>query len=284
MRNATIIILFSIFVAGFFLTAAAQKYDPALYQVQKTLEELGYDPGLPDGIWGKKTTAAIKSFQSDNGLPATGQLDARTKALLNSKKPSFRLSLIEAVKDNHIVTVKALLDAGADVNDRDTFGESLLHLAAVRGYKEMSSMLIAGGADVDARDDRGLTPLHAAAWGGHREILMLLLDKNVGINVRSTDGLTPLHMAALAGHKETIQYLILKGADINARSADGMTPLHAAAFKGHQQAVELLVAGGADVGAKNADGVTPLQMASAEGYPAVVKLLQRYGSQNKNVP
>jgi ankyrin repeat protein len=283
MRNVTIIILFIIFIIGFFLTAAAQTYDPAVYEAQKALEELGYDPGLPDGIWGKKTTTAVKSFQSDNGLPVTGQLDARTKTMLNSKIPSFRLSLIEAVKENHLVTVKALLDAGADVNAQDKFGDSLLHLAAVRGLKEMSAMLIAGGADVAARDERGLTPLHAAAWGGHKEILVLLLNKNVDINVRSTDGLTPLHMAALSGHKETIEYLILKGADINARSADGMTPLHAAAFKGHKEAVELLVASGADVGAENADGVTPLQMAFQEGYPAVVKLLRKYGSQNKIV-
>jgi len=280
MRDITISILFVIFFTGFFSTEAAQTVDPAVYQVQKTLKELGYDPGLPDGVWGKKTTAAVKSFQSDNGLPVTGQLDARTKAMLTSRKPSFQLSLIEAVKENHIITVKALLAAGADVNATDKFAETLLHMAAVRGHKEMSSMLIAEGANVDARDERGLTPLHAAAWGGHKEILVLLINKGADISVRSAEGLTPLHMAALSGHRETIKHLILKGADINARSADGMTPLHAAAFKGHREAAEVLVANGADVGAENADGLTPLNIAFQEGYPAVVKLLRKHESQN----
>ena len=280
MKNIAINIVVIIFVAAFFLTGAAGTSDPAVYQVQKALKELGYDPGLLDGLWGQQTTAAVKSFQRDNGLPVTGQLDARTKAMLNSKKPSFRLSLIEAVKENHIITVKALLSAGANVNAKDTFGETLLHLSAVRGYKEMTSMLIAEGADVDAKDERGLTPLHAAAWGGHKEILELFINQNTDINLRSNEGLTPLHMAALSGHKETIETLILKGADINARSADGMTPLHAAAFEGHKQAVELLLENGADVGAKNDDGQTPLQMASQQGYLAIVRLLRNYAAQN----
>jgi ankyrin repeat protein len=279
MRNVKIITLFIIFTTFFFLNGAAQTSDPAIYQLQNTLKELGYDPGLPDGVWGKKTTAAIKSFQQDNGLPVTGNLDANTKAKLNSHKPSFQLSLIEAVKENHIITVKALLAAGADVNTRDKLEESLLHMAAVRGYKEMSSMLIAEGAKVNARDKRGLTPLHAAAWGGYEEILTLLINKGADINSRSADGMTPLHVAALAGHTKIIDHLILKGAEINARSADGMTPLHAAAFKGHLAAVESLVANGADVGAENADGMTPQDIASQEGYLAVLEFLRKNGSQ-----
>lgn len=275
IRNVTIITLFIIFATCFFLNAAAETNDPAVYQAQKTLKELGYDPGLPDGVWGKKTTAAIKSFQQDNGLPVTGKLDADTKTKLNSHKPSFQLSLVEAVKENHIITVKALFAAGADVNTRDKLGETLLHMAAVRGYREMSSLLIAEGAEVNAKDERGLTPLHAAAWGGYQDILTLLINKGADINARSAEGMTPLHMAALSGQAKIIDQLILKGAEINARSADGMTPLHAAAFEGHLGAVESLVANGADVGAENADGMTPQDLASQEGYLAVMEFLQK---------
>ena len=281
MKNATIITLVIFLVTCFFLNGAAGTFDPAVYQAQKTLKELGYDPGAPDGIWGKKTTAAIKSFQRDNGLPMTGKLDAVTKTKLNSRKPSFQLSLVEAVKENHMITVKALLAAGADVNTRDKFGETLLHMAAVRGYKEMSSMLITKGAEVNSRDERGLTPLHAAAWGGYQEILTLLINKGADINVRSADGMTPLHMAALSGHPKIIDHLILKGAEINARNEDGMTPLHAAAFEGHLAAVESLVANGADADAENADGMTPQDIASQEGYLAVVEFLRKNGSQTE---
>jgi len=41
---------------------------------QTLLGELGYDVGTPDGIIGSKTRKAIKSFESVNGLPETGQI------------------------------------------------------------------------------------------------------------------------------------------------------------------------------------------------------------------
>jgi len=55
---------------------------------------LGYDPGLAYGIWGKKTTSAIKSFQRDNGLPATEQLDKQTQAKLIITKPPSQVFFI----------------------------------------------------------------------------------------------------------------------------------------------------------------------------------------------
>jgi len=44
--------------------------------VQDKLREKGYDvAGQVDGVWGEATTAAVKRFQTANGLAATGQLD-----------------------------------------------------------------------------------------------------------------------------------------------------------------------------------------------------------------
>jgi ankyrin repeat protein len=246
LRDATICMLVIISFASLLFINTANSYDHTVYQVQKKLKDLGYDPGRPDGIWGKKTTAAVKHFQGDNGLPQTGQLDEQTKSKLSIIKPYSNLSLSEAVRINDIIKVKALLAAGADVNARDKLGETPLHVAAVRGYQETSSPLIANGADINARNE---------------------------------DGVTPLHASALAGHKETIALLITKGADVNARNADGLTPLHAAALAGHTETVELLITKGADVNAKNEDGLTPLNAASQKGYWAIVELLRRHGTQ-----
>ncbi len=44
----------------------------AVARVQAGLTKLGYNPGPIDGIQGSKTTAAIKSYQSDNGLLVDG--------------------------------------------------------------------------------------------------------------------------------------------------------------------------------------------------------------------
>ena len=49
---------------------------------QKTLQKEGYYTGQIDGIFGKNTSDAIKKYQQDNNLPASGELDETTKASL----------------------------------------------------------------------------------------------------------------------------------------------------------------------------------------------------------
>jgi hypothetical protein len=61
----------------------SQNYDKAtVFETQKRLQELAYNPGPLDGIWGKKTEGALKRFQHDNSLPVTGELDYITKQKL----------------------------------------------------------------------------------------------------------------------------------------------------------------------------------------------------------
>jgi hypothetical protein len=49
---------------------------------QQTLRDKGFDPGPVDGVMGPRTSAAVREFQSKEGLTATGQLDADTRARL----------------------------------------------------------------------------------------------------------------------------------------------------------------------------------------------------------
>lgn len=51
---------------------------------QKKLHDLGYNPGSVDGLFGKKTLAALIYFQSDQGLEETGKLDKQTIERLES--------------------------------------------------------------------------------------------------------------------------------------------------------------------------------------------------------
>ncbi len=50
--------------------------------VQRALAEAGHDPGAIDGVMGPRTTAALKAYQQQNGIDATGQLDDATRAKL----------------------------------------------------------------------------------------------------------------------------------------------------------------------------------------------------------
>jgi hypothetical protein len=60
--------------------AAAQ--ESPMLQAQRRLQQLGYDVGKPDGIYGPKTRAALLKHQRDQGLAATGKLDQATMASL----------------------------------------------------------------------------------------------------------------------------------------------------------------------------------------------------------
>uniref|UniRef100_A0A2A3JUI2 Peptidoglycan binding-like domain-containing protein n=1 Tax=Alloyangia mangrovi TaxID=1779329 RepID=A0A2A3JUI2_9RHOB len=42
-------------------------------ELQGRLNSAGYDAGTPDGVLGKKTTAAIEGYQARVGLPVTGE-------------------------------------------------------------------------------------------------------------------------------------------------------------------------------------------------------------------
>ncbi len=51
---------------------------PEVQQLQETLRDLGYFSGPADGRRGPRTREALRDFQSEQGLPATGSLDPTT--------------------------------------------------------------------------------------------------------------------------------------------------------------------------------------------------------------
>jgi peptidoglycan hydrolase-like protein with peptidoglycan-binding domain len=86
VRNITILILAIMFFVGLFSVENVCSIDNYIFQIQKKLKALGYDPGSPDGVFGRKTKSAIKRFQRDNGLPVTGQIDDYTIFSMNFSK------------------------------------------------------------------------------------------------------------------------------------------------------------------------------------------------------
>lgn len=59
----------------------------SVYVLQELLTALGYPCGTYDGIFGSKTTNAVKSFKKAKGLPATDLVDMATwDALFNGRK------------------------------------------------------------------------------------------------------------------------------------------------------------------------------------------------------
>lgn len=64
------------------VTVVTAAYDENVYQAQRRLSGLGYDPGPADGVWGQKARAAVEKYQKDKGFAALGRLDDSTLSAL----------------------------------------------------------------------------------------------------------------------------------------------------------------------------------------------------------
>lgn len=62
--------------------AAPVMTDYEIRAMQQQLKDALYDPGFIDGKMGTRTRAALFAFQTDNGLPATGEMNAETRAFI----------------------------------------------------------------------------------------------------------------------------------------------------------------------------------------------------------
>jgi ankyrin repeat protein len=101
-----------------------------------------------------------------------------------------------------LATTRALLDAGADPNEADGDGYTLLYGAVIVNQTEMARLLIERGAKVNAVDPRGMTPLLYAASADFGDSAMVDLLLKMGANpaARTKEGLTAEDLARKYGH------------------------------------------------------------------------------------
>ena len=71
-----------IVTAIIFLSTQATYADSRVKAIQQKLSELGYQPGVADGIWGKNSEAALNQFLSSKGLTFDGKIDTNELELL----------------------------------------------------------------------------------------------------------------------------------------------------------------------------------------------------------
>jgi len=61
-------------------------FNPRVKQIQKILEDIGFEAGSVDGRMGSQTRKAIMEFQKSKNLAATGKIDPNTWEELNKQK------------------------------------------------------------------------------------------------------------------------------------------------------------------------------------------------------
>ncbi len=123
------------------------------------------DDRTPDGFTPLQLAAYF-------GAPAAAAELIGAGADLNSvaENPMRIQPLHAAAAGRHGDVAGLLIDAGAEVNAKQSHGWTPLHSAAANGDGELVERLIAAGADPAATNDDGKTAADVAAAGGHERI------------------------------------------------------------------------------------------------------------------
>ena len=148
--------------------------------------------------------------------------------------------LIEAIESDNIERARELLDAGADPNSRDRYGEPALIGTSTYGHLEIAQILLEAGADLNIQNISGETALIEASMYEHIDIVRLLLEKGADVNIRDEDGQTALMQASVYGRPQIVIWLLDAGANTTILDEAGNTASYYALANGHDDIVELL--------------------------------------------
>lgn len=197
------------------------------------------------------------------------------KADINAEDMSGNTPLTRAF-DSQIEMIQKLVTKD-NVQTRDSFGNTPLHIAVQRGASvEQVKYLLSCGADVNARNRNGDTPLFIAIQKNDKSAGEILLSYQADVFSTNTDNYSPLRMALTAGGE--IQDWVLSSEIIKATDGIGNTPLHYAAEWKLDSAIASLLEKGASVNVQNANGETPLFNAVKADSPSSVAILMKNGA------
>ena len=181
-----------------------------------------------------------------------------------------------------LAAAQALIDAGADVNAKNSYGaftpDDLGGVFASSNHQDPVRLLTVHG--VDTRDMKnGYTPLHLCLFASrHKEIMQLLIAKGADVNAQAASGASPRFFAVLRDQPDDVKFLIDKGANVNAADAYGDTILDAALHLQYGSMIQIIVDRGADVNAKDQSEHRPLFYAMQMDDHKWADLLKKHGA------
>lgn len=185
--------------------------------------------------------------------------------------------ILNLVLSNDLEKVETFLKNGANPNEIDRFGGTLLHNALVRGSKEMLLLLVKYKADPDIKNTAGESVIHFVARMKDIEAAKILIPLSKNIDQKTLSGYSSLYLSVNAGSKEITQLLLNKRADPNILDPQGNTPLHISTNKKTTEiSIELLKAG-ANPNLSNSKKEVPLISAANFGMTELLKEMLNHG-------
>jgi len=146
--------------------------------------------------------------------------------------------LLRALGDNDLTLTSKLLNSIPSLAqvtyDR---GRTLLMLASSEPWTKpgidlsVAKLALEAGADVNAKDTNGITSLHYAVYHDKEEMVKFLIASKANVNAQTASGDTPLHIAvgSMGKKNETLaNYLAQHGANFTIKNEQGQTPISVA--------------------------------------------------------
>ncbi|KAL7920862.1 ankyrin repeat-containing domain protein [Trichoderma austrokoningii] len=236
---------------------------PLLYAVKgghvdtmKTLLSQGADPNYEDRFGWTPLLNAV-----DNGNVAILKILLEGGANPNQEDHFGQTPLIYAVERGDKVIKKEPVGTGAWM-----IYKPVLH-AATDSQEAMVRALLEGGADPNQKNKAGHTPLTYAANHGNVAIVKILLEG------RASADPIPLLCAVKYGQEAVVKALLERGADPNHEDGSGRAPISHAAERGHAAMVKILLEGGADPNHEDVHHRKPVFYATKCGHALVETLL-----------
>ena len=145
--------------------------------------------------------------------------------------------------DEHAISL--LLEAGADPNTFDTYGDGVITHAAENDRNVCIRLLLEANAEFTPALPTGkkLTDalIHTTRYATKLSSLKQLLDSGADVNASTTEGWTPLYNVARLDKVDFARLLLDYGADINATSTCGQTILTTAITYNSHNVLKLLL-------------------------------------------
>ncbi|XP_048255146.1 serine/threonine-protein phosphatase 6 regulatory ankyrin repeat subunit B-like [Haliotis rufescens] len=151
---------------------------------------------------------------------------------INHADRNGRTGMHIAAKCGDVDTVRYLCKKGVDINATDIHGQTSLMLVALYEEVDILKLLCEMGARLDIRDNAGETVLHKTVWtevDAAEKLLYLLEGQNVPIDALDNRGRTALFPAVEFGD---VELLCQKGFDLQTRDIHGTSLLHASCKPG----------------------------------------------------
>lgn len=167
-------------------------------------------------------------------------------------------------------SLRALLDAGAELHPLERARHSPMQYAAMSGDIESVRLLLARGAEASAE------AVSESVTFGHADVVQALVDAGANTKLTESSGINLLHWATITNRAAVIPVLAKAGVHINATDDFGYTPLMYAATidQGDAEALKALLAAGADRSIRNDEGRTALEQARRFKHSDLVNALK----------